>query len=542
MMYHEFISGFNSKPNKMRNDIKLLKILKKEFERGTYEGLCQTRVHLYHNGIISLEENKRLNELIKSMKPKGCTTNYYWPGGGMLPRIKAINKKIKELQMKYFAEGGFTNSEQEKLKAERSLYDMFRPTFHTVIPPEWQVRRDELEHGVRPPTGRPAPLSFKVNDSMKDAVDAMTYAMQRMSLNTSDLANKLKKQNTMRTDYGLLKLLKEEYISLNTPEPLGNTGLCMSITSLRTKEVISINENKRLIELKDEMEPEKRWSENTNFFWDPKDMDVRVEAINKKMIQILEKHIQGLDWMWQTYSNSHITGFCTHRSHSGWNSTHNELLEELKELRTTKQGHIYWWENNAERHIAVNKLISKKRQEMIKLSDEKYEKKKIDVSTKECAGETVYYDCKTNSLVTENEKSKKDWVDATIKIGDKTYKGKISGIDTDKLEFEKEPEEKDLEYYERQLKAHTPINWLQTKQFHPHLYYQEILRMVAKDLCETTNKGFILYHNKDIDNVGITSDEGNSEPYLSGVYFDTRENAERAIEIIGQENLKKLLQ
>ena len=88
----------------MKTDIELLELLKEVCLSNLYSGLCSCNLKLFvHRQIISQEEN-RLSDLIKEMKPsrKPVKTirgdwlmGYYWNSGEIKPRINAINELIK---------------------------------------------------------------------------------------------------------------------------------------------------------------------------------------------------------------------------------------------------------------------------------------------------------------------------------------------------------------------------------------------------------------------------------------------------------------
>ena len=79
--------------------IKLLKMLKAEFETGLYEGLCQTSTMMWLDKKITLPQSLILDKIIQSNRPKGKDWDeYYWKIGSIKPRIKWINERIKELK------------------------------------------------------------------------------------------------------------------------------------------------------------------------------------------------------------------------------------------------------------------------------------------------------------------------------------------------------------------------------------------------------------------------------------------------------------
>lgn len=92
----------------MRTKIELLELLKREIiEANHFSGMCVTVSYMSVLNKASIKERLVLRSLIKEMKPKPIlkhceikflNSGYYWREGLKEPRIKAIDKKIKELR------------------------------------------------------------------------------------------------------------------------------------------------------------------------------------------------------------------------------------------------------------------------------------------------------------------------------------------------------------------------------------------------------------------------------------------------------------
>lgn len=99
--YYKAVKKFNTlKQKTMRTDVALLEALRETMMNDLHfsGGLCSLKRFVAENN----EEERRLGELIKEMKPDYSTqrNGYYWWPGDKLIRYEAIEKLIKDLSNK----------------------------------------------------------------------------------------------------------------------------------------------------------------------------------------------------------------------------------------------------------------------------------------------------------------------------------------------------------------------------------------------------------------------------------------------------------
>ena len=85
-----------------KQKIKALEALKKEFQNGFYDGLCEAVGKLWFYNKTNHQENVYLRELLKEERcirlAKGLPYSYFWVAYAIAPRTRWINQQIKNLK------------------------------------------------------------------------------------------------------------------------------------------------------------------------------------------------------------------------------------------------------------------------------------------------------------------------------------------------------------------------------------------------------------------------------------------------------------
>ena len=85
----------------MRDIKTLLEILLNQYQKHPDDvrslGLCDSVKHIYHHNLINPHEREVILDVIKSNRPAGLGSAYWWPKGETEPRIEFLKKLISEL-------------------------------------------------------------------------------------------------------------------------------------------------------------------------------------------------------------------------------------------------------------------------------------------------------------------------------------------------------------------------------------------------------------------------------------------------------------